>query len=67
MCLATADAESGKLLFVVVTAVALTTGGARGRRADAGRRRRNFLDGGGQEVLQSIFVPFMANAPGSPA
>ena len=51
-----------KLLFVVATVVALTTGG----HVDCAQTPDEggvTFDGGGQEVLQSIFVPFMANAP----
>jgi len=54
------DSTSGCLFFAI--AIALTDRWARGLRADAGRGRRCF-DGGGQEVLQSILVPFMAHAP----
>ncbi len=46
-------------LFVFVTAIALSAT-ARAQSPDEGGVT---YDGGGQEVLQSIFVPFLANAP----
>jgi hypothetical protein len=51
-----------KRLFVFAIAIALTTGG-RVVCAQAPDEGGVTFDGGGQEVLQSIFVPFMANAP----
>ena len=49
-------------LFVLAVAVGLTTGDhvVCGQTPDEGGVT---FDGGGEEVLQSIFVPFMANAP----
>ena len=51
-----------KRLFVLAIVVALTSGGCVvcAQTPDEGGVS---FDGGGQEVLQSIFVPYMANAP----
>jgi hypothetical protein len=49
-------------LLVLAIAIALTTGGCV-VCAQAPDEGGVAFDGGGQEVLQSIFVPFMANAP----
>lgn len=51
-----------KLLFIVAIAIALTTGGrvVCAQTPDDGGVS---FDGGGQEILESIFVPFMAHAP----
>ena len=51
-----------KRLFVFAIVIALTSGG-RVISAQTPDEGGVTFDGGGQEVLQSIFVPYMANAP----
>jgi len=51
----------GRRLAIVAMAVMLGAGGRLAQAQDDGSTL--VLDGGGQEVLQSIFVPYMPNAP----